>query len=133
MILRFFLLDFNTPILEMNLSNQSGYFEYHFEDWCKKRTFSISRQSYCRLYDFFWRKPCVPWTSSKIGSFYVHPFNAFCVDKTLKNNNILCMYRYSRWCVKDGFSFGDHHLIFFGFSALLVSFKRKKIVCLSSR
>ena len=40
---------------------------------------------------------------------------------------ITCMYRYSRWCVKDGFSFGDHHLIFFGFSALLVSFKRKKL------
>ena len=35
---------------------------------------------------FFWRKSCVPWRSSKIDSFYVHPFNAFCVDKALKNN-----------------------------------------------
>ena len=66
----------------------ADYFKYYFEDWCMKNIFNKQAHSYCRLYDFFW-KPCVPWTNSKIGSSsYVHPFNAFWVDKALKNNNI---------------------------------------------
>ena len=46
---------------------------------------------------------------------------------TSRNVRIAADQANSRRCVKDGFSLGDHHLSFFGFSALVVSFKRKKL------